>query len=160
MNVYVWIKHRVHPEPDGQGTQQGDIVCILPIQKAHGKAMQQAHFPLVMDLNIPCGPDIFKINGNPLWNCSTCEYFEQNTCDVQKFTRSVYEMLFTEKFPDGVEKLQKKRRYRIDIDSILSVEEKTLVMKKDKTKAEEDLIVANAKSNPQLKTIIEDKTIG
>jgi len=153
MKVYVWIKHKDHPDKTGAGMQQGDIAYIYPMVKDQGKLTQTCYFPVVMDLNIPCGSDFDIKNGEKQWDCQRCINNDPALCDVRKYMMAEWTAgtLFEEP------KVKKVRRYNVDLDEILSSSAKLLVCKQDKTLAEEDKVIKDAEKNEVLKDKIKEK---
>jgi len=99
-----------------RGVNKGDVQSIHPLNGPHGKLMLRSHYPLVMDLNIPCGE---KYN-NFETNCPRCKFNDPDQCDVQKYEKGSW-------LPGDLfnpPKLDQKRKYKIDFDKVLSLQEK------------------------------------
>jgi len=157
MQVYAWVKHKEYPDSKKQeGMQSGDICYIYPIDAGQGRLTQKTYFPVVIDIEIPCGKDFSIINGVAQWKCGRCEYNDPELCDVRKY-------MSAEWGPGDIlnpPPLLKKRRYTIDIDSVTSEPIKELILKENKTESEINQVTDYAKNNSKQKTVIslkEDK---
>jgi len=156
MKVYVWIKHKEYPDPKIRGgCQKGDLVFIYPMVNDQGKLTQDHYFPIVMDLNIPCGKDFNIINGQKGWNCNKCLYHDPDSCDVIKFTCATWSAGTLDEMPTILDKY----RYKVDIDAVLDVSTKILVEKPVKSEADKITIINYAKEIPQIKSVLVDKAV-
>ena len=155
MQVYAWIKHKIHPDPSTGGSTRGDLIYIYPMVRDQGKLTHDSFFPVVIDLKIPCG-DRFTIGTDGKeWDCTKCRYNDLDDCDVVKYSRALWSLGDIENPP----KVIKKCRYNIDIDSILSVDSKKIVYKTINTREEEELIISRADNNPVTELTLHDKVV-
>jgi len=154
MLALIFIKYKA-----GQGgsTTTGDIADIYPMDSPEivGTETLNYFFPVKMDLIIPCGSQ-FRIEENrKQWDCINCPYNDPASCDVIKFTSPKFNAGDIGQEPV----IELKRKYKVNIDNILSVKSKILVEKQGKTQEEQSLVISRADKNPQLKTILEKKSV-
>lgn len=153
MKVYAFIKIKENKHP--QGSTTGDIIFIYPIDVPQARLDINDFFPVVIDLNIPCGENFKQIalqNRNAI-PCSRCEYNDVDMCDVRKYTQAIW----TEGTLENPPKVEKKRRYYIDRTQFIDPTAEFLAVNDEKTEEEKIQTFNIAKSNEQLKTIIADK---
>jgi len=143
MRVRCWIKHRVNTHP--QGVTKGDVVEILPANADPGRLVYRSHYPVDMDLNVPCGVDF-----TPPYKCKECENNNPESCDIQKYKSPKISL---------DDKVEKAREYNVDLDSIIPKELEEIAYKKDNTEQEKALLKAEADSKLFLKTEMSKKTI-
>lgn len=149
MRVRAYIKHRINEHP--QGATRGDIWEILPIDADPGKLIFRTYFPVDIDLNVPCGSEF-----RPPYKCSMCADNHPDTCDIIKYKTATWIT------PGGIfkpPKLDKKRRYKVDLSSLIPAKFVGIAFKENKTKQEKIAIKNYVNSiQPYNKNIIEDKT--
>jgi len=143
MKVMVFIKTR--------GVNKGDIQSIHPLNGPHGKLMLRSHYPIVMELDVPCGEKYNKFETN----CPRCEFNDPDQCDIQKFEKGIW-------LPGKLlepPKLDQKRKYKIDFESVLTEQEKIDVEKEVYTEEEKADIYtrANLVANEKTTAIILEK---
>ncbi|MCP4149800.1 MAG: hypothetical protein GY757_18795 [bacterium] len=152
MKVYLWIKHKTYPGGD-EGIQQGDVAYVYPIVADQGKLTHRCYFPIVADLKIPCDKNFTVSNGKAQWKCSGCKWNDPELCDVRKYTQGVWDAGDVFNAP----KLIKKRMHKVDLDKVLSVQQKEVILKADKTESEKTQTIDYAVANEKTTTDIEVK---
>ena len=148
MIVRCWIKHRINNHP--QGTTRGDIVEILPVDADPGRMVHRSHYPVDMDLSIPCGNDF-----TPPYKCATCVDNHPDTCDVRKYKVAEWDVGGVLEPP----KVKKARKYNVDLEDLIPLSLKTIAYKEDKTDNEKKAVENYSLANPKDKTKIKDKTV-
>lgn len=151
MLVYIFIKIHEHPQPDSLGSQKNDIIYIYPIVEDIGKDTLNHFLPLRIDLNIPCGQKFQKL----INHCPTCQYNDPDECEVVKYTKGLWSPGDIENPP----KLIKKARHYINRLSFTNQTIENLLLNKNKTEEQKDLIMSFVNSSLLInKTQITEKT--
>ena len=135
MKVYAFVKIRRHPDPLGAGAQYGDVISFHRIETKRSEEELKFFLPVLVDINIPCGDKYDRGN-----NCAICKECEPELCDVIKYCRSEWTAGDILNQP----KILKKRRYKMDIDSLIPTEFLAVVEKEDKTTEDQALIITTA----------------
>ena len=131
MLVYVYIKHK--DSQSSSGMQPGDICYVYPIDADQGRLTLTTYFPVVMDLNIPCGQgQVEGMDFNTLkFRCVGCPCNNPTECDAIKYKSA--------NWSDGdilnPPKVRNSRRYYVSLDKVYSaakesVQSKTLIKAK------------------------------
>ena len=157
MLVYAWIKIEDHPQPEGGGTQKGDIVLFTRTdRRAYGRKTLEFFLPVVVDITVPCGDDFDNYNTEKkafTRLCARCEWANQDDCDVIKYTKAVWGAGDIDNAPRPI----KNRKYNIDRTKFISELSEAVVVKLDKTEQEKLTILTDSANNPRPVTDIEDK---
>ena len=141
MRVRVLVKHREN--------NRGNIVEILPINEPLGRLVLRSHYPVDIDIEVPCGAGF-----QPPYKCAKCVDNHPDTCDVRLYKTAIWSA-------GGVldpPRLINKRRYRINLETVIPKEIETIAYKLEKTENEKQTIKNRADSICYQKNIIEDKT--
>lgn len=149
MLVKIMVKTKKHPQPDSTGSQFGDVMCLWPLNKDHGRKVFNTYMAVVMNLNIPCG-GAFDDQPPP---CADCKFNDPESCDKSRLERGVWSAGDVLNPP----RLLKKQQYRIDISSLVSAETLALLQKTEKAEEEKASVLQNALNNPQQSSVIIDK---
>jgi len=162
--AYVFIKTRTHPQPDGLGAQQGDVIEILPVDSrcVSGKKVFQSFFPVVVnDLKIPCGDGVKDAAGlwaytddGPEYSCGKCPHNDIDACNKVKYLKGAWIGGDIVNPPT----LLKKRMYKVNLTTLTALSPvASVVLKTDKTDLEITTVKTFVANNEKPKTIIELK---
>lgn len=162
--AYVFIKTRTHPQPDGPGAQQGDVIEILPIDNrcVSGKKVFQSFLPVVVkDLKIPCGDGVQGAAGpwaytddGPAYSCGKCPYNDLADCDKVKYLKAIWTGGDILNPPTVI----KKRMYKVNVTTVTALfPVASIVFKTNKTDQEILAVKTFIVSNEKPKTIVELK---
>jgi len=151
MKVYAFVKIRHHPqEPDGPGVHYGDIVSFHRVESKRSEEELKFFLPVLVDINIPCGD---KYDREMRGKCGKCKWNDPKVCDVQKYCRGEWSEGTLFEPPT----LTKKRRYRLDLKSILPSDKLSLAEKEEKTEKDRLAILDYVSKNEISPSLIVDK---
>lgn len=145
MQVYVYIKHK--KDQSESGMQPGDICYVYPMVADQGRLTLTTYFPVVMDLNIPCGQgQVEGMDFNTLkFRCVGCPCNNPTECDAIKYKSA--------NWSDGdilnPPKVRNSRRYYVSLDEVMTTPQKD---KRSKAK-----VYSAAKRSVQTKDSIKAK---
>ena len=147
MRVRAWI--RLRDNPNTAGYAKGDIVEILPINADPGTEAYRSHYPVDLDLIVPCGKD-FKAP----YKCAKCVNNHPNTCDIRKYKTAKWSAGDVLNPP----KIEKKRIHSVNLDAIIPEDLSVIAYKEINTAGEKEQIKAQADLVMYVKPDIIDKT--
>lgn len=150
MKVYALIKIREHPQPDGAGAQQFDLVTFERADRDFSEKEWQYFIPIPVDINIPCGDQFMK---EMIGKCGECQYNDPALCDVQKYCRGEWSEGGVEQEPTLIH----KRRYKIPVNATLSQNMLKLALNQKKNAAQKGNWMDWASAVQPLNTNITDK---